>query len=101
MDKIHVQKYIYLLTLFVSGKIDASILENLFLQIRREDSYWLSGQFNEKILTVLNAFFLDVDEYNPDDLFDPSDKFNIDQVELTKRANKALEGLSGLIGVDR
>jgi hypothetical protein len=50
----------------------------------------MSGLFDEKVENVLNSFFLDVDEYAPDELFDENDKFNINKMELRKRAEKTL-----------
>ncbi|MDX2246330.1 MAG: colicin immunity domain-containing protein [Bacteroidia bacterium] len=94
LDKIHLQKYIYLLSLFHSEKIETALFENLFLQIRREDNYWLSGKFHENVSKVLDTFFLDVDAYNPDELFDLNDKFNINEVDLKKRASETLKKLS-------
>lgn len=97
LDKIHLQKYIYLLGLFVSNQIDISSFEDLFLKIRREDNYWLSGLFNNKIGKVLDSLFLDVDEYTPDCLFDPNNKFTINETELKKRASESLNTLKKII----
>eukprot|EP01132_Coremiostelium_polycephalum_P005883 gene5883-7323_t len=80
------------LCLLASDKIDPSDFETAFLQIRRDDSYLLSGLFNKKILKILDTFFLDLDEYNPEELFDSNDKFNINENELKKRALKHPEG---------
>lgn len=97
LDKIHLQKYIYLLTLFVAKEIEVSVFEKIFLNIRREDDYWMSGHLNEQASKILDTFFLDVDEYSPDILFDSNDNFNISEVELNKRAKETLEKLSALI----
>jgi hypothetical protein len=97
LDKIHLQKYIYLLNLFVSNQIDVSMFEDLFLQIRREDNYWLSGLFNKEIEKVLDTLFLDIDEYTTDDLFNPNDKFSINETELRKRASEALNKLNSAV----
>ena len=93
LDRIHLQQYIYLIGLFCSKKMDTPDFERLFLQIRREDNYWLSGSINETIEKILNFFFLDVDEYNPANLFDKNDAFNIDESELRKRASDTLKQL--------
>lgn len=98
IDKIHLQKYIYLLSLFINNDIEPSVFGHLFLQIRREDNYWLKGQFNEWVSKILDTFFLDVDSYNPNDLFDPEDPFNINEIELKKRANETLDKLIIAIG---
>jgi hypothetical protein len=98
IDKIHLQKYIYLLSLFINNEIEPSVFEHLFLQIRREDNYWLKGQFNERVSKILDTFFLDVDSYNPNDLFDPEDPFNINEIELKKRANETLDKLIIAVG---
>lgn len=93
LDKIHLQKYIYLLSLFVSRDIQASEFETLFLKIRREDPYLMNGLFNDKAGTLLGTFFLDVDEFTSDELYDPSDAFNINEVEFRKRAEDVFKKL--------
>lgn len=98
LDKIHLQKYIYLLSLFVSEEIEAVDFEKLFLGVRREDGYWLSGKFDNHVSKILDAFFLDVDEYNPNGLFNPKDEFNINEVDLRKRAGETLSNLKNLCG---
>jgi hypothetical protein len=97
LDKIHLQKYIYLLNLFVKRQIDASMFETLFLAIRREDNYWLSGKFSVQVSKILDTFFLDLDEYVSDDLFDPNDQFNINEIELRKRTKETLAKLMELV----
>ena len=96
LDKIHIQKYIYLLNLFVTNQIDTTIFEYHFLKIRREDNYWLEGQFCDQISRILDSFFLCVDEYNPDSLFDPEDKFNINETYLKNRSNDVLVELKSM-----
>ena len=97
LDKVHLQKYIYLLSLFTSKKIDTSVFENVFLQVRRDDSYWLYGSFNEVIGKILDSLFLDVDEYAPNEVYDPNDKFNINEDEFRKRADNTLAILKEII----
>jgi len=97
LDKVHLQKYVYLLFLFTSEQMDASAFESLFLQIRREDHYWLNGLFNERIEKILDTFFLDIDEYVPIDLYDPNDKFNINEEELRKRSKETLTTLKNIL----
>jgi len=46
---------------------------------------------------LLDTFFLDVDEYAPQHLFDTEDPFNIDEVELTKRASNILCELAKIL----
>jgi hypothetical protein len=98
LGKIHLQKYIYLLDLFTTGKIETTVMESVFLQLRREDVFWLTGQFCAKISKILDTFFLDVDEYTSNDLFDPTDKFNIDEAEFKKRAKETLMNLKAELG---
>lgn len=90
LDRAALQKYLYLLTLLATDQIDIAVFESLFLQIRREDDYWLSGRFDERISRILDAFFLDIDAYASDDFFDPGDKFNINGIELIRRAKETL-----------
>ena len=47
LDKIHLQKYLHLLSLLSSGKIEMAEFEQLFLEIKSQDEYWLSGMFDE------------------------------------------------------
>ena len=93
IEQIHLQKYIYLLNLFIEKHIEITLFENIFLKIRSEDNFWLEGYFTKDVSKVLDAFFLDVDEYCPVNLYDPSDKFNINEVELRKRAMNTLNRL--------
>lgn len=97
LDKVQLQKYIYMTELFVSGQIEATVFGEMFIQIRREDTYWMSGAFDYRVGTILDTFFLDIDEYNPDELFDPNDKLNINEDELRKRANQTLAKLKELV----
>ena len=85
LDKIHLQKYVYLISSFLSNKIDVSTFENFFILLRREDSYWLTSSFDEAIGKIMDSIFLDIDEYNPDELYNASDRFNINENELRKR----------------
>ena len=43
LDKINLQKYIYLIRVYLSNEITASCFVKYFLQIRREDTYWLTS----------------------------------------------------------
>lgn len=97
IDKTHLQKYFYLLSLFINKQIDISTFEDLFLQIRRDDGYWLSGQFDERVSKILDALFLDVSDYSPDGLFDPNDQFNINETEMRRRSSETLLKLKELI----
>ncbi len=97
LDKVHVQPYIYLFTLLISNQIEATVFETLFLQVRREDKYWFSGQFDERVSGILDRFFLDVDAYVPGDLFNSNDKLDIDEVEFRKRAGNTLSKLKDLM----
>ncbi len=97
LDKVHLQKYIYILDLFISKQINATIFENLFLEIRRDDTYWLLGSFNQEIEKELNQLFFDVDEYMPENLYEIEDMFNINETELYKRSGKILERMKTLM----
>ena len=101
LDIVQLQKYIYLIELFVSNQIEANIFDHLFIQIRRDDSYWMSSEFDRRIEEILNTFFLDIDEFSPDELLDPNNKFNINEAELRKRANKTLIKLKELLEKNR
>ena len=92
-DEIHLKKYIDLLSMFISEEITVSEFETLFFKIRRDDTYWLSGQFSKNIGKILDTLFLDISDYTPEELFDSNDSINIDLIELRKRVIKALHEL--------
>jgi len=98
LDKIHLQKYMYLITSFLSREIPPVVFQEFFVQIRREDPYWLSGLFHEEIGRVLDSLFLDVDEFNNGKSYDPNDKFNIDEKELRERVSNKLVVLNSILG---
>ena len=98
LDKIHLQKYLYLLLLLSSGKIEMAEFEQLFLEIKAQDEYWLSGMFDERIRKVLDTLYLDVRDYSLDYLYDPDDFVNVNLIsfnegELRRRAKEALRKL--------
>jgi hypothetical protein len=97
LDRIHLQKYTYMLSLLVLRKITAAEFETIFLKVRREDNYLSSGSFEESIEKILGTFFLDVDEYATDDLYDPNDPYNIDEEEFYIRAESTLKKLNGYL----
>jgi len=96
LDKIHVQKYIYLLSVFVSGNVDFSLFENMFMQIRKEDNYLRSGQLNEKASRILAAVLLDVAGYRSR-ISGGASLFSIDGIEVKQRTKQALEQLYYLL----
>lgn len=97
LDKINLQRYIYLISIFLSNKITASVFVEHFLQIRREDTYWLTSSFDDEVNRIMDAIFLDIDEYNPEELYDPNYKFNINENELRMRLDGKLSILNRLI----
>jgi len=97
-DKIHLQKYFYLLSLLCSEKIEAPEFESVFMQIRAQDEYWLSGKFDEKISKILDTLYLDVRDYSLDYLYDRNDFINVNLIsfnesEVKIRAEEALKKL--------
>jgi hypothetical protein len=97
LDKINLQRYIYLISIFLSDKITASVFVEYFLQIRRADTYWMTSSFDDEVNRIMDAIFLDIDEYNPEELYDPNDKFNINENELRMRLDSKLSALNRLI----
>ena len=93
LDAIQIQKYLNLISQFLSREISSDVFERSFLETRRNDSYWMSGSFEKSISQILDSFFLDVDEYVPDDLYDDTNKFNINENKLRERAKNTLERL--------
>lgn len=99
-DKLNLQKYTYLISSFLSNKITASFFEEYFLSVRREDKYWLTSSFDENVNSIMDTIFLDISDYNPEELYDPDDKINIDEIELRRRLGEKLSILNRLIHDD-
>jgi hypothetical protein len=94
LDKINVQKYIYLTTLFISEEISTNEFETTFLHIRRNDEYLFKGLFGGEIEQILGTFFLDVSDYTSVELWTPEfEGFSIDEAELRKRAVETIRKL--------
>jgi len=101
LDKIHLQKYLHLLSLLSSGKIEMAEFEQLFLEIKAQDQYWLLGKFDERIGKVLDTLYLDIRDYSLDYLYDRNDFVNVNlisfnEAELRSRAIVALRKLKCL-----
>jgi hypothetical protein len=101
LDKIHLQKYLYLLSLLCSGKIEVSEFEQVFLKIKSQDEYWLSDMFDERVGKVLDTLYLDIRDYSLDYLYDPNDFVNVNLIsfnegELRNRAKEALRKLKDI-----
>jgi len=101
LDKIHLQKYLHLLSLLSSAKIEMAEFEQLFLEIKAQDQYWLLGKFDERIGKVLDTLYLDIRDYSLDYLYDPDDFVNVNLIsfnegELRSRAIAALRKLKSL-----
>jgi hypothetical protein len=84
-----------------SGKIEMAEFEQVFLQIKSQDEYWLSGMFDERIGKVLDTLYLDIRDYSLDYLYDPDDFVNVNLIdfnegELRSRAIAALRKLKDL-----
>jgi len=84
-DKIHLKKYIELITQFLNKQISAKDFETRFLNERREDKYWMSGLFNKDVGQILDTLFLDIDEFTSDELFLENNLYAINEAELRKR----------------
>ena len=98
LDKIYLQKYLYLLSLLCSAKIEVPEFEELFMQIKADDEYWRSGMFDQKITEVLDALFLDIRDYSLDYLYDRNDFVNVNLISSNEAEvkNKAEQALSKL-----
>lgn len=92
IDKIHLQKYLYLLSLLCSGEIEMAEFEPLFIQIKAQDEYLLSGMLDEEIAKVLNALYLDVRDYSLDYLYDRDDFINVNLISFNENAVKIKAG---------
>jgi len=100
MDKIQLQKYIYLISQFLLGKIEGADFEKLFFQVRREDPYLMESKFSPEVGKILDTFTLDANDYTIPELYDPNDKYDIDEEEFKKRAKKTLEILESFINFE-
>jgi hypothetical protein len=100
-DKIHLQKYLYLLSLLCSSKIEVPEFEELFFQIKSQDEYWQSGLFDERIAKILDTLYLDVRDYSLDYLYDRDDFINVNLIDFNEnevkiRAKEAFMKLKAL-----
>ena len=93
LEYIYAQKYIFLITLFVEERVGAAEFERLFLKLRREDDYWMSGLWDKQIGKILDSFFLDVDEYTEEEIYDKDCQYNINEDKLKGCAKRTLEDL--------
>ncbi|RYU90153.1 hypothetical protein EWM62_11470 [Mucilaginibacter terrigena] len=94
LDRIHLQKYIYLMDQFLNDTIGAELFDTIFIQLRREDNYWMSGSFDYLTQKILDTYFLDIDEYTPVHLFEKNDSYNIDEEELKRRTREVYKKLT-------
>jgi hypothetical protein len=106
IDKIHLQKYLYLLSLLCSGKIEVAEFEQVFLQIKAQDEYWQSGMFDERIAKVLDTLYLDVRDYSLDYLYERDDFINVNLIDFNEnevkiRAIEALQKLQKLQSINK
>ena len=86
-------KYIQVITDFVNNEISVQEFENNYLQMVKNEMFI----FNEDTAKIIESLFSDVDAYCGDPEianYDISDPFaDIDEKELRKRANYALQQL--------
>nr|WP_294875772.1 colicin immunity domain-containing protein [uncultured Pedobacter sp.] len=106
LDKIHLQKYLYLLSLLCSGKIEVPEFEQVFLQIKSQDEYWQSGKFDERIGKVLDTLYLDVRDYSLDYLYERDDFINVNLIDFNEnevkiRVREALQKLRKLQNINK
>ena len=83
-----IEKYILLIKKFVTVEIEAPEFEALYLDMFKNDSDMRS----EKDFEVLNALFIDVDEFCSDS--DLRDEDDLNEQDLLKRAEDALKELT-------
>lgn len=84
-----IEKYILLITQFVTGEITASQFEGQYLEMFKNES----NRFPEHAYGVLNKLFSDVDAYCDDP--DLRDEEDLDDEALLVCAKEALESLKG------
>lgn len=96
-DKINLQKYIYLISVYLKDEITSDDFVEFFLHLRREDSYWMSSSFDNRINFIMDTIFMDIDEYTPEELLDSENEYYIDERELRVRLQKQLDCLNEFI----
>lgn len=81
-----VNKYRDLIRLFLSGAVNATAFETLYLSIFASEPLGLA----EDVYEVLNGLFLDVDAFCPDPLLRDEQEDDIDEETLRQRCKLAL-----------
>ncbi len=93
MDKYVVEKYILLVSDFVTGNLPVDKFKRYYFSIVGNEVYMLKYGMHD----VTSELFCDLDAYCGDPTiadYDPTDPFcDIDEAELRKRATIALEKL--------
>lgn len=92
--RINLDSYINLISDFLSGKISAKCFECTYLKLFKEEK----GERSELEFPILNALFLDVDEFCSDP--ELRDEHDIGEEELKNRCKIALEELKKLKETD-
>jgi hypothetical protein len=88
-DKL--QRYIALLSSFVTDEIEASDFERKFLKLFKEDATeWSGAEF-----AILDGLFADVNAFCPDPQL--RDEEDVDEYELKEKGKIALEKLQLLV----
>jgi hypothetical protein len=91
IDLVHIQPYLYLCTALLENKITAKEFETLFLDLRRNDQYYMTGRFNTGFANLIRVLFNAVDDYQPEELYDPTDKYDITEAALRQQVTNVME----------
>lgn len=91
IDMVHIQPYLYLCTALLENKITAKEFETIFLDLRRNDQHYMTGRFHTGFSNLIRVLFNAVDDYQPEDLYDPADKWNITEAELRNQVTIVME----------
>jgi hypothetical protein len=90
LDLLHIQSYLYLMRAFVAKNVSAKDFETIFLDLRRNDQYLMSGKLHIGFSNLLRVVFNAVDDYAPPELYDPLNKYDITEEEMRKIVTEVL-----------
>lgn len=93
IDKVQANTYCYMLESLFKNELSADEFASFFCYYRANDNFWMNGIISDKLARILDAFFNDVDDYTPDELFVENEPYSIDKTEFLIRAKKTFESL--------
>ena len=92
MGRYSLQQYSYLLQQYLTKKISAKEFETKYLKMFKYDDTFRTG----KEFQILDRLFNDVDAYCDDPALIEDTRFDINESELRKRAERAYSNLKNI-----